>query len=365
MNPKRTRPPRKRVGIVDVAHAAGVSRTTASDALNGTGRVDERTRAKVRNVARRLGYTANRNAQMLRGGRSGTLALLNTLPGGISSELSSLEYQAWLLMGATTRAMSMGYGVVTFPPTPQHDDILAIVPDGAILVDPSSDSDLLDWLEANEIPTVTTGRNPNWPPERGWRVECDIGDSAYRVLKLMESRGARRIALLTNPPTRSYALDTLNAYERWVADHGSEPRIAITDPVASQSAAVAAALELFSGDDPPDGLYAPLERLAIGGMIAARTRGLRIPEDVIVAVGSDNETARSIDPAITALDLRPYRVGEIAIEMLMSCIAGDETTQRHVIVPAEIRERASTQRPASRRRKRSKPPRDANTTSDR
>lgn len=342
-NGKPVAPSRKRVGIVDVARVAGVSRTTASDALNGRGRVDERTRARVREVARELAYTANRNARMLRSGRSGTLALLNSLPPGISGELSSLEYQAWLIMGATTMAMSLGYSVVTFPLSPEPGDIEAMVPDGAVLVDPSTESGVLEWLEDRGIPVVTTGRHLAWPPDRGWRVESNIADGAYRVLRLMEREGARHIALLTNPPTRSYTRDSIDAYMTWARESGVEPRIVTTEPVASQRAAVGAALELFD-DDPPDGLYAPLERLALGGMIAARTRGLRIPEDVLIGVGSDNEAARSADPSVTALDLQPYRIGELAIELLVRRIAGDEAAPRHLVVPVEIRVRGSTQR---------------------
>jgi DNA-binding LacI/PurR family transcriptional regulator len=311
--------------------------------LNGRGRVDERTRARVREVARDMGYTANRNAQMLRSGRSGTLALLNSLPTGISEELSGLEYQAWLIMGATTKAMSLGYSVVTFPLSPQPGDIEMMVPDGAVLVDPSTESGVLEWLEDRGIPVVTTGRHLAWPPDRGWRVESDIADGAYRVLKLMEAEGARHIALLTNPPTRSYTRDSIDAYMTWARESGIKPRIVTTEPVASQRAAVDAALALFD-DNPPDGLYAPLERLALGGMIAARTRGLRIPEDVLIGVGSDNEAARSADPSVTALDLQPYRVGELAIELLVQRIAGDEANPRHILVPVELRVRGSTQR---------------------
>ncbi|MQA93609.1 MAG: LacI family DNA-binding transcriptional regulator [Streptosporangiales bacterium] len=45
-----------RVRIVDVAAAAEVSRATVTNALNGTGRMSEATRAHVRAVAAELGY---------------------------------------------------------------------------------------------------------------------------------------------------------------------------------------------------------------------------------------------------------------------------------------------------------------------
>jgi DNA-binding LacI/PurR family transcriptional regulator len=47
---------------------------------------------------------------------------------------------------------------------------------------------------------------------------------------------------------------------------------------------------------------------------------------------------------VTALDLQPYRVGELAIELLVQRIAGDEANPRHILVPVELRVRGSTQR---------------------
>jgi DNA-binding LacI/PurR family transcriptional regulator len=54
------------VTILTVAREAGVSKTTASDALRGSGRVSEATRETVAQVARRLGYAPNGSARHLR-----------------------------------------------------------------------------------------------------------------------------------------------------------------------------------------------------------------------------------------------------------------------------------------------------------
>ena len=72
----------------DVASAAGVAVSTVSYALNGKGRVDAATRARVQEVADRLGYRANRSAQNLRSGRTATLGLMLPAP----DQLSSAEY---------------------------------------------------------------------------------------------------------------------------------------------------------------------------------------------------------------------------------------------------------------------------------
>lgn len=335
-------PPRKRVGILDVARAAGVSRTTASDALRGQGRVDPRTRERVAEAALALGYRANAHARLLRSGRSGIIAFVSSLPGGMRGELASLEYYVKVLMGAATYAMGSGYAVVLLPLEPEPGDVDAIHAEGALLFDPTAQSPLLAQLERDGMPMVSTGRTPGLSYEAGWWVDNDIPGAARRMLDLLERRGARRPALVSNPPTRSYSLDTIKAYREWTAARGVEPRIALTTAVATEATAYEAALPLFADDDPPDALYAPLDRLAVGAMLAARTSGLRVPRDLLVAAGSDSETARAANPGVTALNLNPERIGETAARLLIERLRGDPAPARHVLVPARIRERRST-----------------------
>ncbi|PZF84834.1 LacI family DNA-binding transcriptional regulator [Jiangella anatolica] len=64
------------VTLSDVAAVAGVSVSTASRALNGTGRVSVETRERIEVAARRLNFRPNALAQSLALGRSRTVAIL-------------------------------------------------------------------------------------------------------------------------------------------------------------------------------------------------------------------------------------------------------------------------------------------------
>ena len=55
-----------RVTVIDIAKAAGVSKSTVSLVLQGSSLVNEATRAKVNAVMRELGYVYNRGAANLR-----------------------------------------------------------------------------------------------------------------------------------------------------------------------------------------------------------------------------------------------------------------------------------------------------------
>ena len=60
--------------LVDVARVAGVSLSAASVALNGRPGVSDPTRAKVRTVARKLGYVVDASAASMRSGRTKIIA---------------------------------------------------------------------------------------------------------------------------------------------------------------------------------------------------------------------------------------------------------------------------------------------------
>ncbi|WP_454299918.1 LacI family DNA-binding transcriptional regulator [Salana multivorans] len=67
---------RPRVRMIEVARAAGVSHSTASRALNGSGKVSEAARQAVERAARDLGYVRDLRAADLASSRAATVGLL-------------------------------------------------------------------------------------------------------------------------------------------------------------------------------------------------------------------------------------------------------------------------------------------------
>src|SRR3954471_24920104 len=63
-------------GIADVARLAGVSKSTASRALTGSGYVSEETRPRVQSAAGTLDYVASNSAVSLATGRTNTVGVV-------------------------------------------------------------------------------------------------------------------------------------------------------------------------------------------------------------------------------------------------------------------------------------------------
>jgi DNA-binding LacI/PurR family transcriptional regulator len=70
---------------------------------------------------------------------------------------------------------------------------------------------------------------------------------------------------------------------------------------------------------------------------------VRIPQDLMLAVGIDSRFAQQYDPPITAIDLRPVDQVEAAVDMLLRRLGG-ETVEQPAMVSSQLRVRASTRR---------------------
>lgn len=95
---------RKTVTLLDVARAAGVSKTTASQALSGSGRVAAKTREVVEQAAHTLGFRVDPLAQLLSQGRAQTTIAIYSLDIDLSVRTRQLQ-----LIQATLN--DLGYSV--------------------------------------------------------------------------------------------------------------------------------------------------------------------------------------------------------------------------------------------------------------
>jgi DNA-binding LacI/PurR family transcriptional regulator len=333
----------QRIGIKDVAAAAGVSITTVSHALNGKGRLPDETRVRVREVAEALGYRPSATARSLAGGRTGILALTVSRVAAMPFSLADFDYFAQLMNGAGTAALEEGYALV-LAPSAREPDLLDRVPlDGAIVVDPVRGDPTLAHLRERGVPVVTSGREPGGPADAPW-VDNDHVGGTRAILDHLAASGASRVALITSPPVHSYTIDSQAAYREWCAARGIEPEVASVTGTLTEGEGYAAALELLDRDYPPDGIYATLDRLALGVLLAAHARGVDVPGDLLVAGCTDSHAGRGARPALTALSLDPERIGVEAVESLIALVEGRDDAPRHRYVPTTVIPRRSSSR---------------------
>jgi DNA-binding LacI/PurR family transcriptional regulator len=337
---------RQRVTSVDVARHAGVSQSTVSLVFSGKGhgRVSEATQERVRRAARELGYRPNVAAQALRLGTSRAVALL--VPDITNPFFSRV------LRGAQRAAQAAGYTVVLVDTAndrrwqEQSFQALRAGPvDGYLLFEVSAPKDLgpdqhvvLMETEANRCP---------------W-VRFDGESGAEAAFTHLLDLGHRRIAHLAAAFDAPAFHMREAARRRVLAEAGVDPddQPRATTPIAIEAAHEAAGPLL---DEQPTAVFCDDDLIAAGLYMAARDRGLRIPNDVSVVGFDDMDFARALEPPLTTVSLDGELLGATSFELLEGRMAG-RRTRRRVVLPAEFLVRGSTAAPGQRRRKPSSAP---------
>ncbi|MEW5537726.1 LacI family DNA-binding transcriptional regulator [Streptomyces cyaneofuscatus] len=364
------------VTLLDVARTAGVSKSTASDALQGSGRVAEATRDRVRAVAEELGYRPNSAARRLR--RSSTGAIGLHLP----QTATRLDYYMNLAFGAVARAQEAGFDVVLLAPASTMGGAggatgpggasgpVASRVDGLLVIDPEvGDSAVPGLLDAG-VPVVTGERylGPTAAPTGA--VICDNAASLTALLDHVTDRGARRPAVLAPAGTSAWATALRATAASWGQEHGVDVALRTVPFAATPGEAEETTLALLRADPAVDAVICAPDGAAPGVLRAAATLGRtvgttasdrtdsaasdrtdstaasdRTGEEpstpgpgprprtpLLVASCVDGTATRSAEPPVTAVDLRPAAYGRACAELLCDILAGrtpPDTVRRH------------------------------------
>lgn len=310
--------------IADVARAAGVSRTTVSHALNGLGKVDPRTRERVKQVAQELGYRPNLRAQRLRRGEARAIALLSSMPLAVAGGPSRLGFYMEVAAAAAEHALAHGFALVLLPPGESGAGLRTVDVDGAIVVEPREDDPVVAGLRERGLPWVALGRPV---PDATEAPYVDLNGEAVTELLLdhLAEQGARRPALITAPGTRSSAVDARTAYARAAARHGWPPVTAVAEESGGEEAGYEACATLLRAHPDLDALCVMVDAFAVGAVRALHDSGRAVPDDVLVATRYDGLRARTCIPPLTAVDLHLEQAAAQALDLLLGQLPGTPT----------------------------------------
>jgi len=319
---------------IDVARRAGVSQSTVSLVLSGKarGRVSETTADRVRECARELGYRPNVAAQALRLGASRAVALL--VPDMTNPFFSRV------LRGAQRAAQEAGYIVILVDTQndrhweSQSFEALRAGPvDGYLLFEVSAP----DALGPDENVVMMETEAPRRPSVR-FDGEAGAATAFEHFLEL----GHTRIGHLAAAFRALTFEDRERARQRVLSEAGLDPdaQPRVTTPITIEDARVNGRQLL---DERPTAVFCDDDVIAAGLYLAARDRGVRIPEDLSVVGFDDMDFARVLSPPLTTVALDAELLGARSFELLEERMSG-KRTRRRVVLPAELLVRGSTAR---------------------
>ncbi|MFD6416100.1 LacI family DNA-binding transcriptional regulator [Streptomyces sp. NPDC060194] len=300
--------------LLDVARAAGVSKSTASDALQGSGRVADGTRDRVREAAARLGYRPNSAARRLRRASTGAVGL------HLPRTATRLDYYMKLAFGAAARAQEAGYDVVLL--APGTTDRIASRVDGLLVIDPELDDPAVPALLAAGVPVVTGERYLGPASAPTGAVVIDNAASLTALLDHVRERGARHPALLAPADTSAWAAALRATAADWSRAHATPVAVRTVSFAATPDEAERATLALLLEAPSVDAVVCAPDGAAPGVVRAASALGRSVGDDLLVAACVDGPTARATTPALTAVDLHPDAYGHACADLLCAVLTG-------------------------------------------
>ena len=347
-----TKASKKRVTLRDVAQAAGVSLKTASNVINGNGRMTEQTRAKVEAVIQQTGYRVNIAARNLNRDHTGfiTLAVPSLTP----------PYLAELANRTIDAARQRGYSVyvTTYAEGSAKGarDILenfnSTVSDGMILSMSEVEDITPEDLDV-DFPLVVVGARTTWgvadhvTPAVGWAPATAAGvllDHGSTALAGVGARGAYDEDALLHAVEGNAQLRLRGIIEecrrRGIA---LDPRlVGNTDQDWTIGLGASVTQRLLDQGVPFDGVVALNDQLAIGSLVALRTHGFDVPGQVQV-IGFDNiEESAYLQIPLTTMDSRKELTAPTAVERILRRIGGETVEPELLMTESRVIARSST-----------------------
>jgi len=320
-----------------VAERAGVSRSTASRAINGGLRVSPEALASVDTAVADLGYIPNRAARSLVTRRASSVALVVPEPDervlsdpffastihGLNGALRDTDLQLVLVMArpeeiATRTLRYLRGGHV----------------DGAVVVSHHRNDVLADALHRSGLPTVFVGR-PFGGGHHVHYVDVDNTGGGRMATDYLLRIGRRRIGTIAGPQDMSAGLDRLAGWSSALDQAGlASDAVAYGDFTTTGGAA--AATQLLADHPDIDALFVASDLMAVGALVALSAAGRTVPGDVAV-VGYDNlGAATTTSPTLTTIVNPVVAMARTAGEMLIDLLAGKDVEEAPVIFAPEL-----------------------------
>ncbi len=312
----------------DLADALGVSSMTVSRALRNDPTVSEKTRERVKETARSLGYVYDSSATAFRTQKSGFVAV--TLPSinnanfadtyrGLTEAMAGSGMQ--LLLGATNYRVEKEEELVR--------QLLARNPEALVMTGGTHTAETRELVGALAIPVVEMWDLP--PDPLGHSVGFSNFDSMAPVVEHLVRKGRKRLAFV----------GATNGSDQ----RGADRRAGVIDaarrfelPAVESLDAGAAPVTMRSGSDcimanaerlaDFDALVCVSDTVAFGALNACRRLSVSVPGDLAISGFGQFDVAAVSDPTITTVDVGARRIGREVADLLVAHFSGDASVRR-------------------------------------
>lgn len=320
--------------IDEVAKLAGVSRGTASRAINEAPHVSQAARAKVRRAAQKLGYIPNRAARSLVTRRHEAIALAVS---GSDPEVLSHPFFAEVVYGInsvlddTDLELTLAFGGTERGRERLRRQLSTQRIDGVLLLSLHEDDPLGTAVERSGVPAVYCGKPLGAEP--AYYVDADNYGGAKHAAEHLLTTGRRRLATITGPMDMDVSVARYTGFRDSLLLAGQDSSLVAAGDFHESGGARAMA-ELLAAHPNLDAVFVASDVMAAGALRVLRDRGRRVPDDVAVLGFDDLPRSRHTDPPLSTVRQPIRALGSESTRMLLAVLYGKPVSS--LILPTDL-----------------------------
>jgi len=333
----------------DIAKALKLSTSTVSKALRDSYEIGDKTKKKVVNYARKVGYQPNSIAKSLKSGKSRTIGVV------ICSIDNSFVSQ--LLNGIDHACNARDYSIMIMQSKESHTQEIKCIDllygrsiDG-LLISPACETPNTDHLKKYQrlgLPIVLFDRYNNdldLP-----KVSINNLEASYNATTHLIANGYTKIAVLHSNTRLNINIQRLEGYAEALKKHHIAWTSAYIKPCDFQSTDVlktsieTAVKELMALPEPPNAILTTSDQISTQSIAIIKNLGYRIPQDIAIIGFTNTGLAASLAPPLSTIYQPATEIGETAANKLLDLIEGkDDDINQTTYLNTTLFERESSQ----------------------
>ncbi|WP_165452589.1 LacI family DNA-binding transcriptional regulator [Paenibacillus thalictri] len=337
-----------RITINDVAKHANTTKSTVSRVLNNSPLVNPKTKEKVLEAIRVLGYTPSTTARSLKSGKNHVLGLVVSQQ-QISEVIMNPNYPA-IIKAISERAQSEGYHILLITSAgveyQTYDGILTShAVDGFIVLGATIDDPLNEVLDSANIPYVF---NMKYSRARDdCYVSFDDFEGGYIAAKYLLDLGHTDIKLVVGDirgKVLTHNLQRISGFKKALEEYSvSFNESMVLRTPGDMESSYNFISNLFNHEK-PSALLLSNEVTSIAALNALIDKGFHVPNDVSLVAFGYPEFFRNTRPSLTTVGQDTIWQGNHLVDMLLQRIQEHKNTPPPLIRKPELIIRESTRK---------------------
>ena len=311
------------MSLQKLAIQLGLSKSTISRALNGYSDVSDKTRKRVKETAKQMGYKPNPTAQRLASGKSKNIGII--LPSNDNMFVSPAFSN--VLVGAAESLAQHGYKLlVTTLSSFQNEEkvyqdfIKSGLVDGLFIVRLRENDSRIKLLETEKFPFVCHGHMSGF--SKKLFVDVDNQQAFYEMTKRQIKRGHTQIAFLGGPKSLVLSQDRYAGYKKAMIESALKiDNDLIRYGELNEQDTIGLTKLILTQKVKPTSILCADDNMALGACAACDGLGLIVGKDIAITGYGNYPSARYSKPTITSMTYDTKQVGEEMAKLMINLLS--------------------------------------------